>query len=151
MKQLIIIALLIPSMVSAKDLSIYYGVHTQHFNVGQRGGDFMTSEPVNNDNMVRGVSYKNVAYLTYINSHKSSIRNHALAYEFKYVGVGAVYGYDEQILSLEEVDKDNYESTLLPFGYLIIPYYTYTAKDYSAKVKSILSIGVINTGIEVSF
>lgn len=145
------IILLIPTLSLAKDISVYYGGHTKHFRVVKRSRPASKKKSLHNQNNVLGLSYKDIAFTTYRNSQKSSIRNYTLTYESEYWGAGVVYGYDKAMITGEKLDKDNYKSTLLPMVYLKIPYYTFKTQKVDVQLMSILSYRVINTGLRVRF
>lgn len=139
------------SVQAADRISLYRGVHSAHVSRTKKAEQGTRKRPTNNKNEVIGVSYGPISAYTYKNSHTSSIRNYSITYEWDYVGSGLVYGYDKDALLGDTVMIDDYKSELLPAAYLIAPWYTYSNTDFSIQIKSIISLGVINTGFKVSF
>lgn len=153
MRLILLFILLIPTIASAKDFGIYYGLHTVHAKLsqGKAPDKDYTNIPTNNDNKLLGVRYKNIAASTYINSQNSDIRNYTLSYEFKYFGLGAVYGYDKRVMSNANIKKETYNPTILPMAYAKIPIYSVTTDNMKIGIQSIFMINALNTGLTIEF
>lgn len=153
MRSLFILLLLLPNLAIADDFGIYYGLHTIHAKLSQGKAPDKNYEniPTNNENKLLGIRYKNIAASTYINSQNSDIRNYTLSYEFDYFGIGAVYGYDEHVLSNASIKKETYKPTILPMAYAKIPIYSITTNNMKIGIQSIFMINALNTGLTIEF
>lgn len=153
MRSLFILLLLLSNLASADDFGIYYGLHTIHAKLsqGKPPKEGIGRVPTNNENKLIGISYKNLAASTYINSQNSDVRNYTLSYEFDYFGLGAVYGYDARILSNKSFDKSTYKPTILPMAYAKIPLYSFKTNNYEITLQSMFMLNALNTGLKVTF